>query len=163
MTTWDDLWNIWPVRMAKSAYDAAKLPGDVYSGNVPMAMPGLRREDFTDTPGSAQPNDAAIGRAADLAGLVSAGAGGFPVGENALKAGFEISHFGVPVKIYENLSPKEIAGLISRTKHNAVRVLDSPETATKYYWDADLPALHKNVADQLGVPFERSRAYMLGD
>lgn len=160
---WDALWQTWPARLAQSAYDAAKLPGDVYSGNVPMVMPGLRREDFTDTPGSAQPNDAAIGRAADLAGLITVGAGGFPVGGDALKAGFEINHFGTPIKIYENLSPQEIAGLIKKTKYGAVRALDDPATSTKYYWDAAAPALHKNVAEQIGIKFDRSRAYMLGD
>lgn len=70
---WDMLAQTWPSRMAQSAYEAVKLPGDVYSGVTPMVPPGLRREDFTDAAGWQQPNDAVIGRASDLAGLVASG------------------------------------------------------------------------------------------
>ena len=51
----DMLGQTWPARMAKSAWEAAKLPGDVYAGRVdPLS-------------------DEGIGRAADLGGLVMGG------------------------------------------------------------------------------------------
>lgn len=70
---WGLLGQTWPARMAQSAYEAVKLPGDVYSGVTPMTPPGLRREDFTEVPSASQPNDEVIGRAADLAGLIMSG------------------------------------------------------------------------------------------
>jgi uncharacterized ParB-like nuclease family protein len=51
----DMLGQTWPARMAKSAYGAVTLPGDVYAGRV------------------APLSDEAIGRAADLAGTVASG------------------------------------------------------------------------------------------
>lgn len=57
------LGETWPARMAKSAYGAATLPGDVYAG----------RTDPT--------SDEAIGRAADLAGMIMGGTfSGAPAG-----------------------------------------------------------------------------------
>ena len=51
----DMLGQTWPARMAKSAWEAAKLPGDVYAGRAdPLSEEG-------------------IGRAADLGGLVMGG------------------------------------------------------------------------------------------
>jgi len=59
----DLLGQTWPARMAKSAYGAVTLPGDVYAGRVdPLSEEG-------------------IGRAADLGGLVMGGTfGGAPKG-----------------------------------------------------------------------------------
>ena len=59
----DMLGQTWPARMAKSAWEAAKLPGDVYAGRVdPLS-------------------DEGIGRAADLGGLVMGGSfAGAPAG-----------------------------------------------------------------------------------
>lgn len=65
----------WPVKMAKSAYEAATLPGDVYAGRVdPMS-------------------DEAIGRSFDLAGLVTLGSGAVPASKGAgqeLRAGVKL-------------------------------------------------------------------------
>ena len=73
----DLLAQTWPAQLAKSAYGAATLPGDVYAGRVdPMS-------------------DAGIGRANDLAGLVmSGGTLGAPV-----KAGEAMFGAG-PVRAY---------------------------------------------------------------
>jgi hypothetical protein len=85
------LGELWPARAARAAWEAVKLPGDVYQGNVQMTPPGLRREDFTDAappqaapgawfnPAVWQPNSEVIGRSADLAGLL--GGGGMPMAE----------------------------------------------------------------------------------
>lgn len=60
----------WPVKMAKSAYEAATLPGDVYAGRVdPMS-------------------DEGIGRAFDLAGLVTLGS--YPVASVAREPGEQV-------------------------------------------------------------------------
>lgn len=78
----------WPENLVRSA---ATLPGDVLSGDQPMLAPGLRREDYTDaapaargsaegvfgntlfTPQPWQPNDPAMERAQDLAGMAGGG------------------------------------------------------------------------------------------
>lgn len=53
---WELLGQTWPARLARSAVDAAALPGDVYAGRVdPLSEEG-------------------IGKAADLAGMVMGGA-----------------------------------------------------------------------------------------
>lgn len=62
--------DTWPARLAQTAMSAATLPADVYAGRAPMPI-GTRREDFTDIPGSMQPQDRTIQRAADLAALVT--------------------------------------------------------------------------------------------
>lgn len=49
--------------------------------------PGLRREDMTDIPGSAQPVDPLVGQAFDTAQNVTLGAGAIPAEANALRTG----------------------------------------------------------------------------
>jgi len=64
----------WPAELAKSAYGAATLPGDVYAGKVnPMS-------------------DEAVGRAAEFAGLMTLGAGGVPAGRNEMRMGIKAYH-----------------------------------------------------------------------
>jgi hypothetical protein len=61
----------WPAELAKSAYGAVTLPGDVYAGKVnPMS-------------------DEAVGRAAEFAGLMTLGAGGIPAGKNEMRMGIK--------------------------------------------------------------------------
>jgi hypothetical protein len=64
----------WPAELAKSAYGAVTLPGDVYAGKVnPMS-------------------DEAVGRAAEFAGLMTLGAGGIPAGKNEMRMGIKAYH-----------------------------------------------------------------------
>ncbi len=63
----ETLGRLWPARMAKSALEALRLPGDVYQGNVSM---------YGD---DGRTNLDAIGKSADLAGLVMGG--GMPMAE----------------------------------------------------------------------------------
>lgn len=56
-------YQLWPERMIRSG---VTLPRDVMTGEV-LTGPGLRREDFTDIPGDAQPVDELIHRAGDMA------------------------------------------------------------------------------------------------
>ncbi len=67
----------WPAQMAKSAFNAATLPGDVYAGRV-------------------DPNsEEALGRSVDLAGLATLGSGAFPAAKGAgteLRAGIKAYH-----------------------------------------------------------------------
>jgi hypothetical protein len=64
----------WPAELAKSAYGAVTLPGDVYAGKVnPMS-------------------DEAVGRAFELAGLVTGGAGAMPAGRNEMRMGIKAYH-----------------------------------------------------------------------
>lgn len=65
----------WPARVGRHMIDAAKLPGDVYQGNVSMYGEDGRT------------NPDVINRSADLAGAITLGAGGVPAGANELRAG----------------------------------------------------------------------------
>lgn len=70
----DAIMQSWPVELAKSAYGAATLPGDVYAGRVdPMS-------------------DEAVQRSADFAGLMTLGAGGVPAGRNEMRMGIKAYH-----------------------------------------------------------------------
>lgn len=60
--------NTWPARLAKTAFGAAALPGDVYQGNVPV----------TGEDGRTNPD--IIPRAVELAGLSMLGTTGAPAG-----------------------------------------------------------------------------------
>jgi hypothetical protein len=71
---WGAVKESWPVQLAQSAYGAATLPGDVYAGRVdPMS-------------------DEAVGRSAELAGLLTMGAGGIPAGRNEMRMGIKAYH-----------------------------------------------------------------------
>lgn len=61
------LMQTWPARLAKGAYSAVTLPGDVYQGNVSMYGP------------DGHTNPAVIDRAAEIAGLMMSG--GIPMAE----------------------------------------------------------------------------------
>ena len=61
--------QLWPERLVRSG---TTLAGDVFTGKLAVAPPGLRREDITDIPGEAQPNDELLERAQDIAGLILA-------------------------------------------------------------------------------------------
>ncbi len=68
----DAIMRSWPAELAKSAYGAATLPGDVYAGRV--------------DPKSRE----AVQRAFDLAGFVTLGAGAVPAGRNEMRAGIKL-------------------------------------------------------------------------
>lgn len=70
----------WPARLAKDAYGAVTLPGDVYRGKVSM----YGEDGHT--------NPEVINRSADLAGLVTLGAGAVPAEANSLRAGIKAYH-----------------------------------------------------------------------
>ena len=70
----------WPARLAKDAYGAVTLPGDVYQGKVSMYGEDGRT------------NPEVINRSADLAGLVTLGAGAVPAEANSLRAGIKAYH-----------------------------------------------------------------------
>jgi GNAT superfamily N-acetyltransferase len=76
----------WPAELAKSAYGAVTLPGDVYAGKVnPMS-------------------DEAVGRAAEFAGLMTLGAGAVPAGRNEMRMGLKYTQAPDGVEI-KSLSP----------------------------------------------------------
>ena len=88
---WYKLMQTWPAKLAQSAYGAVTLPGDVYAGRV------------------APDSDEAIGRAADMAGLL---AGGAPITaeRGALGAFGGKPRMGIPANM--NVSQKEIIEMI---------------------------------------------------
>jgi len=70
LTLFDKLKKTWPAEAVQSLWSAVQLPGDVYAGRAdPMS-------------------DESIGRAADLAGAVTLGAGAVPSAGAELRSGF---------------------------------------------------------------------------
>lgn len=61
----EERYQTWPERTIRSAL---ALPAEVLQGRV-QSGPGLRREDVTDIPGTAQPLDPLMERAQDVAGV----------------------------------------------------------------------------------------------
>lgn len=74
------LTETWPARMAQDALKAVMLPGDVYQGKVSMYGEDGRT------------NPEVINRSADLAGLVTLGAGAVPAEANSLRSGIKAYH-----------------------------------------------------------------------
>lgn len=74
------LTETWPAKMAKDALSALMLPGDVYQGKVSM---------YGD---DGRTNPEVINRSADLAGLVTLGAGAVPAEANSLRSGIKAYH-----------------------------------------------------------------------
>lgn len=74
------LTETWPAKMAQDALKAVMLPGDVYQGKVSMYGEDGRT------------NPEVINRSADLAGLVTLGAGAVPAEANSLRAGIKAYH-----------------------------------------------------------------------
>ena len=74
------LTETWPAKMAKDALSALMLPGDVYQGKVSMYGEDGRT------------NPEVINRSADLAGLVTLGAGAVPAEANSLRSGIKAYH-----------------------------------------------------------------------
>jgi len=74
------LTETWPAKMAKDALSALMLPGDVYQGKVSM---------YGD---DGRTNPEVINRSADLAGMVTLGAGAAPAEANSLRAGIKAYH-----------------------------------------------------------------------
>lgn len=81
---------------------------------------------------------------------------------SALAGSFTLNYFGKPIRILENPSPKQLQGFLGRTKYKAARRIVDPDTGAVYVWDADNPALHKMVADELGVKYDPKRSDMIG-
>ena len=74
------LTETWPAKMAQDALKAVMLPGDVYQGKVSM---------YGD---DGHTNPEIINRSADLAGMVTLGAGAVPAEANSLRAGIKAYH-----------------------------------------------------------------------
>jgi len=74
------LTETWPAKMAQDALKALMLPGDVYQGKVSMYGEDGRT------------NPEVINRSADLAGLVTLGAGAVPAEANSLRSGIKAYH-----------------------------------------------------------------------
>jgi hypothetical protein len=74
-----------------------------------------------------------------------------------------LDHFGHELRVLQNPSPQQLRGFLARTQYKAGRRLVDPATGDVYVWDAGSPALHRNVADQLGIEWgARTVADMLG-
>jgi len=87
----EKLGQTWPARLAKDAWGAVTLPGDVYQGNVSMYGEGGRT------------NPEVINRSMDLAGLVTGGSYAAPAMKDASGMGIRAYH-GSPHDV-ERLTP----------------------------------------------------------
>jgi hypothetical protein len=71
---------------------------------------------------------------------------------------FDLDYFGAPVKILRNGSRREVDAFIGKTKYKAARRVVDPDTGDEYIWDAGDPALHKMVAEALGIRFDPDKS-----
>ncbi len=95
------LGQTWPAKMAQGLLGAAKLPGDVYQGNVSMYGSDGRT------------NPAVINRAADLAGAVMGGSYAAPAMKDA--SGMGIRAYHATYEPFEHYDFKRLGGV---TKQN---------------------------------------------
>jgi hypothetical protein len=76
---------------------------------------------------------------------------------------FTLDYFGTPVRILQNPTPQQARGFMDRTKYKAARRIVDPETGDTFIWDANDPALHAMVAEQLGIkPGDKTIMDMIG-
>jgi hypothetical protein len=54
----------------------------------------------------------------------------------------------------KNITPAEIAALITASKHKAVRRIEDTRNGDFWYWKAEL-ATHAEGAAKLGVPYDK--------
>ncbi len=84
--------DTWPARLAQALIGGVTLPGDVYAGRV-------------------NPNsDEAVGRAADLAGMLTLGGGMVPMEANSLRAGIGRPPVSLPMDEASRLARAKQAG-----------------------------------------------------
>lgn len=81
----------------------------------------------------------------------------FGAGGKLLRGDFDIEVYpGQPVPVLHNPSKQKLENFIRSTKHRAVRVLDDPKTGDQYICPADAAAVHGQMAQQSGIPFDQS-------
>lgn len=85
-----------------------------------------------------------------------------PDGQRRAGGSFRLPYFGKDVKILQNPSPGAVKGFLNRTKYKAARRLVDKQTGDVYIWDANDPALHKLVADELGIDIKEADADIIG-
>ena len=78
------------------------------------------------------------------------------------RGSFEMDYFGQPVRILQNPSAQDLQGFLSRTKYKAARRITDPKTGEVYVWDAGDPALHKLVAERLGIEYDDAMGDVIG-
>lgn len=97
-------------------------------------------------------------------GPMTAGAAGVP--RNALGAmgskAFDLDYFGQPVRILQNPAEAKLKAWLGRTKFKAARRVVDPDTGDVFVWDAGDPALHAQVAKELGVDPSKMQADVIG-
>jgi hypothetical protein len=148
---------------ARDAYNSGReaiaqfSEGDVRKGLLSSAMAGLSGVGAV----TGLPFGKMAGRAAKEGGrTLFSGAG--PTGKKSGSGSFELDYYGQPVKILQNPSPERTKGFLNRSKYKAARRIIDPATGDVYIWDAADPALHKLVADQLGIDPAKMTGDMIG-
>lgn len=124
----DALMQTWPARLAKGAYSAVTLPGDVYQGNVSMYGP------------DGHTNPEVINRSADLAGLVMGG--GVPMAETGA-LGMAGGKIGAPeARRYlpsssslETPPAPTVEDMIRAARMESVSLAQARGTQPKMQWD----------------------------
>jgi hypothetical protein len=115
----DTLAQTWPVRLAQTAWNAVKLPGDVYSGRTPITGP----DGYT--------NPQVINRSADLAGLVTMGATAAPAETNAVGMGIRAYH-GSPYDFNKFDLGKIGTGEGAQAYGHGLYFAENPQVAQQY-------------------------------
>lgn len=152
----DFLPETWPAQMARSAYNAVRLPGDVAQGrfNTVPSQPGIWSD---EDEARAQFNDReAMNRAVDLAGTVMGGSyAAAPAQSNAVGMGVRAlptDNYTVPLskyadKVYRETSP-ELA--LEVLPHSGVSAGYGPMGAPRQFY-ADVPELALGQGTNKGV------------
>lgn len=127
-----------------------------------LYAPAMAVKSLFDNRQHVRDNPSMIGDAFNAASLAMSGGIGLSAAgvrmapRGAIGANRFTLDFGKPVTVIENPTAAELSGFIRRTKYKAARILDDPDTGTRYAWDAGDPALHSHVAEQLGVKLSQS-------
>ena len=130
---WDELADTWPVRMAKSAYHGAMLPGQAASGmlSVKPTVPGMWSEE--DEARQQFTNQEAFNRVQDLGGLAMTG--GLPVGGVpgvSLASGYSFRPQKAVAGFHGSAVPEDFSKFRTSDKDLGVHFATNPNIAAEY-------------------------------
>jgi len=82
--------------------------------------------------------------------------------QGPLRKTIDLNYYGSPVQVMQNPTPARLQGFLNKTKYKAARRIIDPTSGDVYVWDADAPALHALVAEQLGLKYNPKMGDIVG-
>jgi hypothetical protein len=126
--------------------EAAALPGEVYQNPALMVNPETGRT-----------SDYAIGRSADLAGMMTLGSGAIPADKNSLRVGMKVYH-GSPKQGLSELLPSTEGGALGpgvyASPFDNVANRYKPDSGALYNFDVETDDLFNGVGRTMAGPDE---------